>query len=98
AAVRSVLIRWIRDVRRQLSARFRQDLPVLRLHSDRGGEFCSRLFEDFCGAEGIRKSFTLLASPQQTGIAEHRIGLVMEVAPISIDHAAAPHFLWPFAV
>ncbi|CAI5468381.1 unnamed protein product [Closterium sp. Yama58-4] len=44
------------------------------------------------------QSFTLSASPQQNGIAEHRIGLVMEVARTSMIHAAAPHFLWPFAV
>ncbi|CAI7924219.1 unnamed protein product [Closterium sp. NIES-54] len=43
-------------------------------------------------------SFTLPDSPQQNGIAEHRIGLVMEVAGTSMIHAAAPHFLWPFAV
>ncbi|CAI7865024.1 unnamed protein product [Closterium sp. NIES-53] len=29
---------------------------------------------------------------------ERRIGLVMEVARTSMVHAAAPHFLWPFAV
>ncbi|CAI7849671.1 unnamed protein product [Closterium sp. NIES-54] len=34
----------------------------------------------------------------QSGIAERRIGLVMEVARTSIIHAAAPHFLLPFAV
>ncbi|CAI7863017.1 unnamed protein product [Closterium sp. NIES-54] len=54
-----VLIPWIRAVRLQLRKRFRQDLPVLRLHSDRG---------------------------------------VMEVARTSMNHAVAPHFLWPFAV
>ncbi|CAI7884190.1 unnamed protein product [Closterium sp. NIES-54] len=43
-------------------------------------------------------SFTLPASPQQNGIAKRRIGLVMEVACSSMIHAAAPHFLWPFAV
>ncbi|CAI7792846.1 unnamed protein product [Closterium sp. NIES-53] len=74
------------------------DLLVWRLHSHRGGEFSSRLLKDFCGAEGIVQSFTLLASPQQNGIAECRIGLVMEVARTSMIHAAAPHFLWPFAV
>ncbi|CAI7761903.1 unnamed protein product, partial [Closterium sp. NIES-54] len=52
------------------TTRFGQDLPVLRLHSDRGAN----------------------------GIAERRIGLVMEVARTSMIHAAAPHFLWPFAV
>ncbi|CAI7834740.1 unnamed protein product [Closterium sp. NIES-53] len=44
------------------------------------------------------QTFTLPASPQQNGIAENRIGLVMDVARTSMIHAAAPHFLWPFAV
>ncbi|CAI7889293.1 unnamed protein product [Closterium sp. NIES-53] len=73
-------------------------LPVLRLHSDRGGEFSSNLIQDFCRGEGILQSFTLPASPQQNGIVERRIGLVMEVARTSMIHAAAPHFPWPFAV
>ncbi|CAI7844039.1 unnamed protein product [Closterium sp. NIES-54] len=47
---------------------------------------------------GIRQTFTLPASPQQNGIAERRIGMVMDVARTSMIHAAAPHFLWPFAV
>ncbi|CAI5474879.1 unnamed protein product [Closterium sp. Yama58-4] len=82
----------------QLSERFRSDFSVLRLHSDRGGEFSSGLLEAFCQQEGIEQSFTLPASPQQNGVAERRIGLVMEVARTSLVHAAAPHFLWPFAV
>ncbi|CAI7934134.1 unnamed protein product, partial [Closterium sp. NIES-54] len=74
------------------------EFPVLRLHSDRGGEFSSDLLRAFCRAEGIRQTFTLPASPQQNGIAERRIGMVMDVARTSMIHAAAPHFLWPFAV
>ncbi|CAI7886327.1 unnamed protein product [Closterium sp. NIES-53] len=96
--VPDVLIPWIRAVRLQLRERISQDLPVLRLHSDRGGEFSSNLLRDFCRGEGIHQSFTLPASPQQNEIAEHRIGLVMEVARTSMIHAAAPHFLWSFAV
>ncbi|CAI7845603.1 unnamed protein product [Closterium sp. NIES-54] len=96
--VSTVLIPWIRTVCLQLRERFGQDLPVLRLHSDRGGEFSSNLLRDFCRGEGILQSFTLPESPQQNGIAESRIGLVMEVACTSMIHAAAPHFLWPFAV
>ncbi|CAI7772270.1 unnamed protein product, partial [Closterium sp. NIES-53] len=34
----------------------------------------------------------------QNGIAEHRIGMVMDFARMSMIHAAAPHFLWSFAV
>ncbi|CAI7814489.1 unnamed protein product [Closterium sp. NIES-53] len=93
-----VLIHWIRAVRLQLCERFRADLPVLRLHFSRGGEFSSDLLQDFCRGEGILQSFTLLASLQQNGNAERRIGLVMEVAHTSMIHAAAPHFLWTFVV
>ncbi|CAI5464369.1 unnamed protein product [Closterium sp. Yama58-4] len=96
--VPDVLIPWIRAVRLQLHERFERDFPVLRLHSDRGGEFTSDLLAAYCAEHGIRQSFTLPASPQQNGVAERRIGLVMEVARTSMIHAAAPHFLWPFAV
>ncbi|CAI7771255.1 unnamed protein product, partial [Closterium sp. NIES-54] len=47
---------------------------------------------------GTRQTFTLPASPQQNGIAERRIGMVMDVVRTSMIHAAAPHFLWLFAV
>ncbi|CAI7760964.1 unnamed protein product [Closterium sp. NIES-54] len=65
-----------------------QDLPVLRLHSDRGGEFSSDLLRDFCRGEGILQSFMLPDSPQQNGISERRIGLVMEYAAHQLN-------LWP---
>ncbi|CAI7795796.1 unnamed protein product [Closterium sp. NIES-53] len=65
---------------------------------DRGGEFSSDLLRAFCRSEGIRQTFTLPASPQQNGIAERRIGIVMDVARTSMIHTAAPHFLCPFAV
>ncbi|CAI7751113.1 unnamed protein product [Closterium sp. NIES-54] len=78
-----VLIPWIRTIRLQLR--------------ERGAEFSSTLLRDFCRGEGILQSFTLPDSPQQNGIAERRIGLVMEVAHTSMIHAVAPHFLWPFA-
>ncbi|CAI7888464.1 unnamed protein product [Closterium sp. NIES-53] len=98
ADVSGVLIPWIRATRHQLRERFWRDLPVRRLHSDRGGEFSSGFLEEFCRDEGIRQTFTLPASPQQNGIVERRNGLIMEVAHTFMIHAAAPHFLWPFAV
>ncbi|CAI7814342.1 unnamed protein product [Closterium sp. NIES-54] len=96
--VTEVLIDWIRGARCQLSESLGLDLPVLRLHSDRGGEFSSDLLRAFCRAEGIRQTFTFHASPQQNGIAERCIGMVMDVAHTSMIHAASPHFQWPFAV
>ncbi|CAI7883519.1 unnamed protein product [Closterium sp. NIES-53] len=98
ADVSGVLIPWIRATHHQLCERFSQDLPVMRLHSDRGGEFSSGLLEEFCQDEGICQTFILPASPQQNGIAECPIGLIIEFARASMIHAAAPHFLWPFVV
>ncbi|CAI7844574.1 unnamed protein product [Closterium sp. NIES-54] len=81
------------------SSSFPPTIALLQtLHMDVGSEFSSSLLRDFFRGEGILQSFTLPDSPQQNGIAERRIGLVMEVARTSMIHAAAPHFLWPFAV
>ncbi|CAI7810888.1 unnamed protein product [Closterium sp. NIES-54] len=57
--VPDVLIPWIRTVRLQLRERIGQDLLVLRLHFDRGGEFSSNLLRDFSHGEGILQTFTL---------------------------------------
>ncbi|CAI7809008.1 unnamed protein product [Closterium sp. NIES-54] len=49
----SLLIPWIRATQHQLRERFRRDFPVLRVHSDRDGEFSSDLLVEFCRDEGI---------------------------------------------
>ncbi|CAI7788331.1 unnamed protein product [Closterium sp. NIES-53] len=63
ADVSGVLIPLIRATRHQLREWFNRDFPVLRLHSDRGGEFSSNLLAEFCRDEGIVQSFMLPASP-----------------------------------
>ncbi|CAI7893980.1 unnamed protein product, partial [Closterium sp. NIES-54] len=90
--VPGVLIPWIRATRLQLRDRFQLDFPVLRLHSDRGGEFSSDLLAAYCAEHGIRQTFTLPASPQQNGVAERRIGLVME--PRVSAPETSPTLLW----
>ncbi|CAI7835307.1 unnamed protein product [Closterium sp. NIES-53] len=88
--------------------------PLQTLHMDVwgparvGGHGCERYFllvvDDYTRYTTVfplrskGELFTLPASPQQNGISKHRIGLVTEVARTSMIHAAAPHFLWPFAV
>ncbi|CAI7849801.1 unnamed protein product, partial [Closterium sp. NIES-54] len=69
------MIPSIRAAHLQLRERFQSDFPVLRLHSDRGGEFSSDLLAAYCAEHGISQTFTLPASPQQNGVAERRIGL-----------------------
>ncbi|CAI7810058.1 unnamed protein product, partial [Closterium sp. NIES-54] len=74
--VTEVLIDWIRAARLQLRECFGSDFPVLRLHSDRGGEFSSDLLRAFCRAEGIRQTFTLFA----VQYAAHQINLQPRVS------------------
>ncbi|CAI7887517.1 unnamed protein product [Closterium sp. NIES-53] len=52
--------------------------PLQTLHMDVGGEFSFGIFSEFYRAEGIVQTFTFPTSPQQNGIAERRIGLIME--------------------
>ncbi|CAI7863900.1 unnamed protein product [Closterium sp. NIES-54] len=89
----AVLIPWIRTVRLQLRERFGQDLPVLRLHSDRGGEFSSDLLRDFCRGEGILLSFLFPDSPKQNGIAERHIGLLNLWPHVSLPETS-PTLRW----
>ncbi|CAI7875521.1 unnamed protein product, partial [Closterium sp. NIES-54] len=53
--------------RLQLCERFREDLPVLRLHTDRVGEFSSNLLWDFCRGEGILPDLAYTALDREVG-------------------------------
>ncbi|CAI7851919.1 unnamed protein product [Closterium sp. NIES-54] len=90
--VTSTLIRWLLTIADTRGHR------VSCLHSDRGGEFLFGILAGFCREQGIRKSWTLPKSPQQNGISDRRISLVMEIARTSMTHARAPHFMWSYAV
>ncbi|CAI5953480.1 unnamed protein product [Closterium sp. NIES-65] len=94
--VPDVLIPWISRARLQLRERFRSEFPVLRLHSDRGGEFSSDLLAAYCAEHGIRQSFTLPASPQQNGFyhpASHR---VFPSQDVTFDESVPFYRLFPY--
>ncbi|CAI7865681.1 unnamed protein product [Closterium sp. NIES-53] len=87
--VTSMLIRWL------LTTVDTSGRRISFLHSDREGGFRSDILAGFCHEQGIRQSWTLPESPQQNGVVERRIGLVMEIARTSMIHAqASPSSLW----
>jgi transposase InsO family protein len=47
---------------------------IKSLRSDRGGEFPSNEFKEFCEVNGIRHPLTVLRSPQQMVLLKERIG------------------------
>ncbi|CAI7786052.1 unnamed protein product [Closterium sp. NIES-53] len=87
--VTSTLIRWL------LTTADTRGRRVSCLHSDCGGEFRFGILAGLCRKQGIRQSWTLPESPQHNGVAERRIGLVMEIARTSMTHAqVSPTSLW----
>ncbi|CAI7838753.1 unnamed protein product, partial [Closterium sp. NIES-53] len=84
--VSDVLIPWIRTVRLQLRERFGQDLPVLRLHSDRGGEFSSTS----CGTfRRIGLVMEVARTSMIHAVAPHFLW------PFAVRYAAHQLNLWP---
>ncbi|CAI7865465.1 unnamed protein product [Closterium sp. NIES-53] len=79
--VTSTLIWWL------LATEGTRGRRVSCLHSGRGGEFRSGILHGFYREQGILQSWTLPESPQQNGVAERRIGLVMDIARTSMIHA-----------
>ncbi|CAI7931554.1 unnamed protein product [Closterium sp. NIES-54] len=90
--VTSTLIRWL------LATEGTHGRRVSCLQFDCGGEFRSDILAGLYGEQGIVQSWTLPESPQQNGVDERRIGLVMDITRTSMIHARAPHFLWTYAV
>ncbi|CAI7869818.1 unnamed protein product [Closterium sp. NIES-54] len=87
-----VLIPWIRTVRLQLRERFGQDLPVLRLHSYRGGE----LWEAWglsCGTFVVGRAFSSLMEVTRTSMI-HAAAPHFQW-PFAVRYAVHQLNLWP---
>jgi transposase InsO family protein len=50
------------------------------LRSDRGGEFTSNEFKEFCEANGIHRPLTVPRSPQQNGVVEKKNRTILNMA------------------
>jgi len=50
------------------------------LRSNKGDEFTSNEFKEFCEANGIRLPLTVPRSPQQNGVFERNNGTILNMA------------------
>ena len=66
---------------------------VLRLHTDKGGDFKSQYLESFCTWRGIVHTFTNTAAHQSNGIVERRIGLLHKGVRSCLLRSGLPHYL-----
>ncbi|CAL2258162.1 unnamed protein product [Prunus armeniaca] len=64
------------------------------IRSDRGGEFPSAEFVEFCEAQGIQRQLTMAYTPQQNGVVERKNMTVIEMAKSMLHEKGIPYFLW----
>ena len=68
------------------------------LRTDRGGEFTSNEFREFCKASGITRQLTTAYTPQQNGVAERKNRTVMNLVRCMLAEKQVPKAFWPEAV
>ncbi|CAA6675444.1 unnamed protein product [Spirodela intermedia] len=73
-------------------------LKLGALRTDRGGEFTSHEFAEYCAGEGIHRQHTAPYSPQQNGIVERRNGTVVATARSMLKAKGLPGWFWGEAV
>ena len=60
-------------------------LLILRIRSDRGGEFVNQLFMTYCDENGIKHEMSCPRTPQQNGVVERKNRTLQEIARTMIS-------------
>lgn len=69
-------------------------LYVCFLRTDRGWEFCSKEFEDFCRTFGIKHQLTATYTPQQNGATERRNHIIMNLIRSTLSKSIMSKEFW----
>jgi transposase InsO family protein len=68
------------------------------LRTDRGGEYLSNAFNEFCSMEGIKRQLTAAYTPQQNGVSERKNMTLLNMVRSMINAKKVPKQFWPEAV
>jgi transposase InsO family protein len=68
------------------------------LRTDRGGEFTSTAFNDFCSEQGIKRQLTAAYTPQQNGVSERKNRTLLNMVRSMLSDMNVPKEFWPDAV
>lgn len=71
---------------------------IKAVRSDRGGEYTSTEFLNYCEAEGIRRFLRAPYSPQQNGVAERKNRTIVDMARSMLQSKSMPKEFWAEAV
>lgn len=67
---------------------------VVCLRTDRGGEYNSKAFQEFCVESGIKRQLTAAYTPQQNGIAERKNRSIMNMVRCMLFGMKVPLRFW----
>jgi hypothetical protein len=68
------------------------------LRTDRGGEFTSTMFNDFCSSQGVKRQLTTAYTPQQNGVSKRKNRTLLNMVRSMISAMEVPKSFWPEAV
>ena len=90
--VAEIFIRFKTAVERETECKLKM------LRSDNGGEFTSRMLEEFLTKEGIKHQLTVPYTPQHNGVSERRNRTLVEMARCLMYEKKLPLKFWAEAV
>lgn len=71
---------------------------IKTLRTDRGGEYCSKIFEKFCCDQGIRKELTTAYTRKQNGVSERKNRTILNMMRSLLARGKIPKNFWPEAM
>lgn len=74
------------------------DLKIKCLRSDKGGEFTSQDFVEYCEKHGIKRQYSAARTPQQNGVVERKNRTVKEMARTMLNESKLLDKFWKEAV
>lgn len=74
------------------------DKSIKFFRSDRGGEYNSHEFINFCEEHGIQKQLTAAYTPQQNGVSERKNRTILNMVRSILTKSGVPKNFWPEAV
>ncbi|KAG6484580.1 hypothetical protein ZIOFF_053100 [Zingiber officinale] len=67
---------------------------IKTLRSDRGKEYTSKEFHNFCEDEGVERQLTVRYTPQQNGVTERKNQTIVEMAKSMMHEKGLPKIFW----
>jgi transposase InsO family protein len=68
------------------------------LRTDRGGEYTSITFNEFCDVNDIRRQLTAAYTPHQNGVSQRKNGTIMNMVRCMLGDRNVPKNFWPEVV